>query len=787
MPLLQVEVIGVAAPPDEVVDPGVARPGIAPTNVLTDVDEAEITRLWSNLTNLKVPIFVAERSADPKAEFVRPMGWQNLTADGNAERLPDWRPGMAGCAVTGGPLVVVDVDLQNGGNVDAIREWLTGLGVVIFAEIETPGGGAHFYVAGHPDIASGSRLPGWPGVDILSFNRNVFLPGTNRPKYGGRGYRVRFNDLDKLVEGGVEFGTEALADSLAEAKATRYVSDGPGDDVAPAWNGTTPISGREKAYLDSALRQAADRVAEAATGGRNHVLNAETYSLARLAAATGYPVDRITEAMVTACTSNGLVADDGIRSIRATIKSAIRGGMGKPRAVPEAKGIDAKVSALNADRRANGGTLGPIGPGVNGSVIESPSPMGDRDRLTPGGTFILDAPDHVPARWGAGDCVLWAEGEALCVVGPPGVGKTTLSGQIVGGLLGLLDTVLGMPVRPARRVLYLAMDRPRQIARALRRTLGHAGRERLDDRLIVWEGPPPSDIARHPEALLDLARKANADAVIVDSLKDAALGLIEDEVGAGYNRARQHCLANGIEVLELHHLVKRGPNGAKPTTLADVYGSTWITAGAGSVVLLWGAAGDPIVELVHLKQPAEPFGPCKIIHDHTAGTSAVWEGTDLEAVARAAGGKGITAKDAATVLFSTEKPSPAEVEKARRKLDKIPSLTRIDGSKVTNTATVWTFTHPSRSAPGRQGITDPSQPSRAEEFSQFSDHHGQPRDRHADHPSRTPPPLYRGGVTVVTTGEAENGAVDVVTLCPEDYCANVARPGATYCERHGAA
>ncbi|HEY5843952.1 MAG TPA: AAA family ATPase [Mycobacterium sp.] len=359
-------------------------------------------------------------------------------------------------------------------------------------------------------------------------------------------------------------------------------------------------------------------------------------------------------------------------------------------------------------------------------------------------------------------------GEALSLVGPPGVGKTTVSGQVVGGLLGVLDSVLGMPIRPARRVLYLAMDRPRQIARSLRRTLGRAQRKLLDDRLVVWEGPPPADLARHPEMLLGLARKANADVVVIDSLKDAALGLTEDETGAGYNRARQLCLANGVEVLELHHLVKRGPNGAKPTTLADVYGSTWITAGSGSVVLLWGSPGDPIVELVHLKQPAEPFGPCKVIHDHIAGTSAVWEGTDLEAIARAAGAKGITAKDAAIVLFSTDKPTPAEVEKARRKLDKITSLTRVDGSRETNSAATWTFTDPSRSGFEREGITDPSRPSRQTEFPQVKDHHADHHDPHADPPSRTPPPLYGGGV---------KGGAD---LC---QCGNIADPESDRCWR----
>ena len=88
-----------------------------------------------------------------------------------------------------------------------------------------------------------------------------------------------------------------------------------------------------------------------------------------------------------------------------------------------------------------------------------------------GGAFILDAPDRVPALWGEGDRVLWAEGEALMVCGGPGVGKTTITGQLVRALLAGGD-VLGLPVARRRRVLYLAMDRPRQIARSLRRQFG---------------------------------------------------------------------------------------------------------------------------------------------------------------------------------------------------------------------------------------------------------------------------------------------------------------------------
>jgi hypothetical protein len=297
------------------------------------------------------------------------------------------------------------------------------------------------------------------------------------------------------------------------------------------------------------------------------------------------------------------------------------------------------------------------------------APSASRSRWHDGGSFILDTPDTVPAVWGRGADVLWAQGEGLTLVGPPGFGKTTIAGQLVRARLGLADELLGLPVAAGqRRVLYLAMDRPQQIARALGRLFGPEDRDVLDERLKVWTGPPPADLAQNTGVLLEMARTADADTLVVDSLKDAALGLTDDAVGAGYNRARQTAIAAGVEILELHYQVKRGANGGAPTTLADVYGSAWITAGAGSVLLLWGAAGDPIVELRHLKQPAEEIGPWRIVHDGPTGTSKVWHGADLLALARSTPG-GLTTKAAACALFSTEKPTAAEQEKARRRLD----------------------------------------------------------------------------------------------------------------------
>ncbi|WUR84508.1 ATP-binding protein [Streptomyces phaeochromogenes] len=301
------------------------------------------------------------------------------------------------------------------------------------------------------------------------------------------------------------------------------------------------------------------------------------------------------------------------------------------------------------------------------------APEGDElpKPFTPGGTFFLHAPETPPAVWGTGGDVLWAEGESLILAGPQGVGKTTIAHQIIRGRLGLQDSVLGMPVQPGKRVLMLLMDRPAQARRAGHRIYGKDDEGYLNEHLVIWEGPPPYDLAKRPEILAAMCEKAGADTVLVDSIKDGAIGISTDEVGAGYNRARQKALAEGVQVLENHHTKKAGTNGTEPNTLADVYGSTWITAGSGSVIMLWGEAGDPIVSFRHLKQPMNEVGPFQLIHDHPSGLTTVRHSVDLVDMARIKGVHGLTAADAASALFETKKPTPAEKERIRRRLGQL--------------------------------------------------------------------------------------------------------------------
>jgi replicative DNA helicase len=277
-------------------------------------------------------------------------------------------------------------------------------------------------------------------------------------------------------------------------------------------------------------------------------------------------------------------------------------------------------------------------------------------RLQLGGDFILDEPQIIPAVWGTGERVLWAEGEGVMITGHQGVGKTTVAQQLVLHRIGLrTGDFLGLPVSKSDRpILYLAMDRSRQAARSFRRMITESDRQHLNGQLVVWRGPLPVDPLLDKDRFADFAEEIcpNVGTIIADSVKDLAPGIADDKIGSALNLWWQEVIARDIQLMLLHH-ERKAQNGAKRVhNLDDVYGSTWLTSGLGSVIVLDGQPGDPTVELRHLKQPAEPVGPLTLRHDHTAGVTVLFDdGPDLLDLLIAAGPNGITAEEAALAII----------------------------------------------------------------------------------------------------------------------------------------
>ncbi len=296
-------------------------------------------------------------------------------------------------------------------------------------------------------------------------------------------------------------------------------------------------------------------------------------------------------------------------------------------------------------------------------------------RLFDGITFAEDVGKPTPGIWGRDEQKLWTPGEAMMLYGPQGVAKTTLAQRLLLGRIGVERTVLGYPVQSDKRTsLYVAADRPRQAARSWSRMIARLEPdERELARALVkfWRGPLPFDIGTEPESLLAFMQHLGAWTLFADSLKDLAMDLTKDEVGSRVNRAWQLVIQDGREIVDIHH-PRKTTNGekGKPKSLDEVYGSTWLTAGHGSVVMLWGQPGDPIVELSHLKQPSEEVGPFRVMIDHERGSVHVHDGGDPLAILSHSL-RPMAARDVARDLFGTAKPTDAEVEKARRRLERL--------------------------------------------------------------------------------------------------------------------
>lgn len=213
-----------------------------------------------------------------------------------------------------------------------------------------------------------------------------------------------------------------------------------------------------------------------------------------------------------------------------------------------------------------------------------------------GGVFGYHLTKELPAIWGQGEQAYMTEGELCIMYGGDGTGKTTLTHNLLAGLMGLdgFGTLLGQTVHPltgTAQVLYLAFDRPRQIERSWSRFITPQDADNLSDRIIWRTESLPFNAARDPLEVAEWIAEAYplVTMVILDNVWDAFGDFNNTDNATQAGIALNNVARSNVNVLALHH--DRKTKGNKPPeSHENMYGGRNFAAKAGSIIGVWKAA-----------------------------------------------------------------------------------------------------------------------------------------------------------------------------------------------------
>jgi hypothetical protein len=115
------------------------------------------------------------------------------------------------------------------------------------------------------------------------------------------------------------------------ALARKPLSPPPPQEPSQALDAPRASCGAPGAYGAAALRGEIAILTATRPGDRNNQTNKSSFSLFQLVAGGELDAAEVERALIEAATANGLVADDGMSSVIATIRSGARAGLLHPR------------------------------------------------------------------------------------------------------------------------------------------------------------------------------------------------------------------------------------------------------------------------------------------------------------------------------------------------------------------------------------------------------------------------------------------------------------------------
>jgi hypothetical protein len=215
---------------------------------------------------------------------------------------------------TGTPSSIFILDIDGDLGAASLREIESKHGALPATLISITGNGRHhWFIADGPIPCSTSKIG--TGIDVKADAGYVVAPASIHPS--GKIYQWADSAIrpahapDWLVH-------------LARAAKPLPISE-------RACAIIRPTNGQPGAYGRAALESEIAALAAAAPGRRNHALNRCAFRLFQLVGGGELDRDQVVDRLIDACHRNGLVHDDGLRSVRLTMRSAYRAGLNFPR------------------------------------------------------------------------------------------------------------------------------------------------------------------------------------------------------------------------------------------------------------------------------------------------------------------------------------------------------------------------------------------------------------------------------------------------------------------------
>ena len=265
--------------------PRVKRPYFAGWPQLSSCDEDDVVAWWLKYPNALPAIDLA------KSDLV--------VLDGDRHGGPD------------GVAALSELLRQHGVNIDSVPGTLT------------PNSGRHVFFTNGCGL--GNRDKGLPGgINVRGHGGYVIAPGAQLSD--GRCYQPAPGSPD-LIEAYVAGAILELPPGIVAL----LKADEPPEAASGLIDTSRPPSSREIAYASAALEGLAEEIARIASHtGRNTALNNATHRMATMVARGWIDRDVVERALTEAMHANGYVREDGLKSVRSTLRSAFRAGLRKP-------------------------------------------------------------------------------------------------------------------------------------------------------------------------------------------------------------------------------------------------------------------------------------------------------------------------------------------------------------------------------------------------------------------------------------------------------------------------